>query len=151
MSCSKEPTLKSINGNVATSIQFLNDTAGSVNVYWINYQGQRVFYRGGPYLALDAGSSYVQGTFLTHPWVVTDVATNSCLGIWLPTQSPGTAIITGSAPPPAPPQAPMNLGAAVQGSANTAVSVVLTWNASNGAAGDHATRPIHQAHIHSQP
>jgi hypothetical protein len=134
MSCSNEPTLKSINGNVATSIQFLNDTAGSVNVYWLDYNGQRVFYRGGPYLALDAGSSYVQGTFLTHPWVVTDVATNSCLGIWLPTQSPGTAIITGSAPSPAPPPAPMNLSAGVQGSADTAVSVVLTWNASTGAA-----------------
>ena len=96
LSCSLEPTLHSIEGTVTTSIQFVNNTAGPVNVYWINYQGQRVFYRGGPFPTLAAGQSYVQGTFITHPWIITDVATNSCLGIWLPTESPGTAVITGS-------------------------------------------------------
>ena len=132
--CSLEPTLHSIEGTVPTSIQFANDTAGPVNVYWINYQGQRVFYRGGPFTALAAGQSYVQGTFITHPWIITDVATNKCLGIWLPTESLGTAVITGSAPLPAPPQPPTNLVAAVQPSGpTTAASVVLTWNASPSA------------------
>ncbi len=132
--CSLEPTLHSIEGTVPTSIQFANDTAGPVNVYWINYQGQRVFYRGGPFTALAAGQSYVQGTYITHPWIITDVATNKCLGIWLPTESLGTAVITGSAPLPAPPQPPTNLVAAVQPSGpTTAASVVLTWNASPSA------------------
>jgi len=135
LSCRFESTLHSIESNVATSIQFTNNTAGSVNVYWINDQGQRVFYRGGPFSPLAAGQSYVQGTFLTHPWIITDVATNSCLGIWLPTESPDTAVITGSAPPPAPPQAPTNLSAALQGGGNTAASVFLTWSASNNAVG----------------
>jgi 6-phosphogluconolactonase len=138
--CSLEPSLKSIEAHMsptstATFIQFANDTAGPVNVYWINYQGQRVFYRGGPYSALAAGTAYTQGTFITHPWIITDVATNSCLGIWLPTESLGTAVITGSAPTPLPPPAPTNLSAAVQPSGPGAESVVLTWNASNGAAG----------------
>jgi 6-phosphogluconolactonase (cycloisomerase 2 family)/fibronectin type 3 domain-containing protein len=134
LSCSLEPTLRSMVSKV-TSIQFANDTAGPVNVYWINYQGQRVFYRGGPYSALAAGDHYVQGTFITHPWIITDVATNTCLGIWLPTESAGTAVITGSVQPPLPPPAPTNLNAAVQPSGPGAESVVLTWNASNGAAG----------------
>src|SRR5205823_3960011 len=88
LSCSLEPTLHSIEGNVATSIQFTNNTGGPLNVYWISYQGQRVFYRGGPFAALGAEQSYTQGTYITHPWIITDVATNSCLGIWLPTESP---------------------------------------------------------------
>jgi len=91
--CSLEPSLRSIEAKTttATSIQFMNNTAGPVNVYWIDYQGQRVLYLGG----LGAGQSYVQGTFITHPWIVTDAATGTCLGIWLPTESPDTAVITG--------------------------------------------------------
>jgi len=134
LSCRFESTLHSIESNVATSIQFTNNTAGSVNVYWINDQGQRVFYRGGPFSPLAAGQSYVQGTFLTHPWIITDVATNSCLGIWLPTESADIAVITGSASS-APPQPPANLGATVQGGGRVAASVGLSWGASNNAVG----------------
>ena len=94
--CSLEPALHSIEGTITTSIQFTNNTAGPVNVFWIDYQGNRIFYRGGNFPTLAAGDSYVQGTFITHPWIVTDVATGACLGIWLPTESPGTAVITGS-------------------------------------------------------
>jgi Concanavalin A-like lectin/glucanases superfamily/VHL beta domain len=92
--CSIEPTLKSIEGTVTTYVQFENQTAGNVYVYWINYAGQRVSYN-----TLGPGQTYVQQTFLTHPWVVTDGA-NNCLGIWLPTESPGTAVITGTVAAP---------------------------------------------------
>src|SRR5207302_8770023 len=91
--CNLEPTLHSIDGAVSTSIQFTNSTAGPVNVYWIDYQGQRVFYRGGDFPTLAAGQSYIQQTYITHPWVVTDAATGTCLGIWLPTESQDTAVI----------------------------------------------------------
>ena len=87
--CSLEPTLHSITGLVSTSIQFVNQTTGPVTVYWLDYQGQRVFYN-----TLAAGQSYDQQTFLTHPWVVTD-ASGACLGIWLPSTAPGTALIGG--------------------------------------------------------
>ena len=88
-SCSLESGLRSINGTVSTSIEFLNRTSESVTVYWLNYQGTRVFYN-----TLDAGQSYVQQTYLTHPWVVIDAA-GACLGIWLPADSPGAAVIGG--------------------------------------------------------
>ena len=88
LACSAEPGLHSVDGRVTTSIQFNNQTQGPVNVYWINYSGQRVLYS-----ALAAGQSYVQGTFLTHPWVVTDGGTGTCLGIWLPTELAGVATI----------------------------------------------------------
>ncbi len=89
LACSLEPTLHSITGDVSTSIQFMNQTSGPVTVYWLNYQGERVIYN-----TLLAGQSYDQQTFLTHPWVVTD-ANGVCLGIWLPSASPGVAVIGG--------------------------------------------------------
>jgi hypothetical protein len=126
--CSIEPTLKSLEGNVPTSVKFQNQTTGtgSVTVYWINYAGQRVFYK-----TLGLGQLYVQGTFLTHPWVVTDGTNNanSCLGIWLPTESPDTAVITGSTVSPAP---PTNLTAMPSPSAPSA-AVALAWSASTSA------------------
>jgi hypothetical protein len=92
--CSLEPTLRSIEGTVSTSIRFVNQTAGPVTAYWLDYEGQRVFYNTLPagQNTLPAGQSYDQQTYLTHPWVVTD-ATGACLGIWFPTESPGVALI----------------------------------------------------------
>jgi hypothetical protein len=94
--CSIEPTLRSIEGTVPTSIQFNNQTKGDVNVYGIDNDGQRVLQS-----TVASGQSYVQSTFLTNPWVTTD-AINTCVGIWLPTESAGTATITSLARP-APP------------------------------------------------
>ena len=91
--CTLEPSLRSIEGTVPTSIRFVNQTAGPVKVYWIDYEGHRVLYNG----ALGAEQSYDQQTWLTHPWVVTD-ATGACLGIWLPSAALGTASIGGDAP-----------------------------------------------------
>ena len=88
--CSLEPSLRSIEGIVPASIRFVNQTAGPVKVYWIDYEGHRVLYNE----ALGAEQSYDQQTWLTHPWVVTD-ATGTCLGIWLPSAAPGTASIGG--------------------------------------------------------
>src|SRR3989441_2568217 len=87
--CSLEPTFHSINGDVSTFIRFVNQTAGPVTVYWLNYEGQRVFYN-----TLAAGESYVQQTFITHPWIATD-ASGACLGLWLPTATLDPALIAG--------------------------------------------------------
>ena len=87
--CSLEPTFHSINGDVSTFIRFVNHTAGPVTVYWLNYEGQRVFYT-----TLAAEQSFVQQTFITHPWIATD-ASGACLGIWLPTATLDPALIGG--------------------------------------------------------
>ncbi len=87
--CGLEPSLHSINSDVAASIIFANHTAGTVSVYWIDYTGQRVLYT-----TVAAAQSFTQETFLTHPWVVTN-ASGGCLGIWLPSAAPGTAAIGG--------------------------------------------------------
>jgi hypothetical protein len=66
--CSAEASAKST-GGPETTIEFVNATSQRVKVYWLDFQGHRVLYN-----QLDAGKSYVQRTFLPHPWVVTDAS-----------------------------------------------------------------------------
>src|SRR5712692_668949 len=75
--CSQEGLLHSIEGATTTSIEFINQTSDSVNIYWLNYNGGRQFYN-----TLAAGASYTQQTYVTHPWVVTD-SNNQCIAIFL--------------------------------------------------------------------
>ena len=58
---------KSIIGVTRSEITFVNSSAVTLNIYWLNYVGARVFY-----YTLGAGTSYLQPTWLTHPWVAID-------------------------------------------------------------------------------
>ena len=65
---------KSLEGKVRTNIRFVNKTAGVVKIYWLDYNGKRVYYN-----TLAAGARYVQPTWQTHPWVVIN-ASGACIG-----------------------------------------------------------------------
>src|ERR1700690_2508081 len=67
LDCSLQSTLKSLNADVATSVLFVNYTGAAVKVYWIDYSGNLVHYQD-----LASGYQYVQPTYVTHPWVVTN-------------------------------------------------------------------------------
>ena len=54
----------STSGSTPALIDFVNLEPFAVDIYWINYTGDRVFYD-----TLGALSSYYQPTFLTHPWI----------------------------------------------------------------------------------
>ena len=54
-------------------------TWSAYKISWRVISRVRVFYNN----TLAAGQSYVQQTYITHPWIVTDAA-GACLGIWLP-------------------------------------------------------------------
>jgi len=73
--CPSEATLRSQNSARHTNITFLNGRAGVINVFWINYKGQRQFFG-----SLTPGQKKSFGTSATHPWVVTDAGGN-CLGV----------------------------------------------------------------------
>ena len=64
---SKGQQLKSILGTTQARITFANKSGQRVKVYWLDYSGNLVFYK-----ALEAGESYDQETYFTHPWLVTD-------------------------------------------------------------------------------
>lgn len=86
-SCSIESSVRSINSDFPTSVEFINNTSATVRIYWIDFTGQRILYN-----SLPAGQSYVQLTFVTHPWVMTDTS-DSCLAIYFPVNQLATADI----------------------------------------------------------
>jgi hypothetical protein len=88
--CQTESQLRSINADVATQINFVNNTNSVVKIFWINYQGQRQFIQD-----LQPGQSVNKSTYVTHPWVVTD-AQGTCLGVFQPERDRKDAIIEGS-------------------------------------------------------
>ncbi len=83
--CSLESSLMSLNSNVSTTLDFENQTTQTVQVYWLNFMGARVLY-----YTLPPGMGYVQQTFVTHPWVITD-SSNTCIEIFEPVNGPGVA------------------------------------------------------------
>jgi hypothetical protein len=52
-------------------------------------RGQRQLFR-----TLGPKEGYVQPTFVTNPWVVTD-ANGACIAVYLPENNPGRAIVFG--------------------------------------------------------
>jgi hypothetical protein len=62
----------------AAPIAFQNNSAGIRKVYGLDTNGERQLYR-----ELKAGESYELGTYLSHPWVVTD-ADGNALGLYYP-------------------------------------------------------------------
>jgi len=71
----------------STTILFVNSSSATVNVFWLDYQGNRVWYA-----TLLPGDSYIQETYLSHPWVITDESGN-CLELHLALGTPSIATI----------------------------------------------------------
>ncbi len=68
----------SITGDTPSTIEFSNASGATVDIYWLDYVGQRVFYN-----TLADGQGYQQETWLTHPWVAIDQENGACLGYTL--------------------------------------------------------------------
>lgn len=81
-------SLRSLNGDTPTTVQFFNATTSSVQVFWKDYAGTEIFYA-----LLSAGQSYVQGTFVTHPWLIRYADTGAPVVGFLPTATAGVATI----------------------------------------------------------
>jgi hypothetical protein len=87
LDCGQESALRSTSFDTKTLITFRNETSRTIKVYWIDYDGDRISYG-----TLKPHESKSQQTFLTHPFVLTDLD-DKCIGIFLPTQEPAVAIL----------------------------------------------------------
>ena len=85
--CKQERGLRSVQGNVHTTMNFINKRDHEIRTYWLDYQGRRVFYK-----ALPSKGQHTQPTYQTHPWVVTDQRDN-CIGVFVSNSPSGTAEI----------------------------------------------------------
>jgi hypothetical protein len=85
---SNESHLRSSSAKTRTTLRFVNRTGGPVDVYWLDYKGRRNLpTRVEP---MDEKSF---GTYLSHPWLVTDSAGRS-IGAFLPQADHSVAILT---------------------------------------------------------
>ncbi len=66
--CQTESTFKSRDGVAPASLTIINNTGEVLQSFWLDYDGKRVFYtRVQPF------TSYVQATWITHPWVIANL------------------------------------------------------------------------------
>jgi dipeptidyl aminopeptidase/acylaminoacyl peptidase len=74
-----------------TAITFVNRTAGAVEVFWLNTDGERQRY-----VTLAAGGQHEQHTFDGHVWLATDPATGRTLAVFEATEAAAEAVIDGT-------------------------------------------------------
>jgi hypothetical protein len=84
--CAGENTLRSIDDKTMTEVIFFNQSPAPIRTYWLDHQGNRKFGS-----EIRPGDSYVQQTYVTHPWVVTKSAARTCVAIFQP--ETGSAIV----------------------------------------------------------
>lgn len=82
-----EPYFRSLGTYNPTSITFTNSSPQTVNLYWLDENGQRQLFN-----TLVPGQSYVQPMFLDNPWLITDT-TDRGLAIYHPVSVDAQAVI----------------------------------------------------------
>jgi VHL beta domain len=65
LACLAEATFRSANGDTVANLTVVNNTSEPLQSVWLDYNGQRVVYQ-----QIAPFTSYVQPTWLTHPWIV---------------------------------------------------------------------------------
>ncbi len=67
---------------------FFNQGIVPIRTYWLDFEGKRVFRS-----EIRPGDSFVQQTYVTHPWVVTSTATKNCVAIFQPDTSAAIVVV----------------------------------------------------------
>lgn len=62
-----------------STILFNNKSETDVDILWLNYDGEEVYYS-----TLQPGESYEQTSYFSHPWVIYRAESNVCKGIVVP-------------------------------------------------------------------
>jgi TonB family protein len=95
-SCSDEPSMRSPDGALPTKIEFVNQTDGPRNVYWLDASGVR--HR---WLTVAPGETSQQTTSVGHTWIVTD-SRDVCTAIFVASATSTRAVLSMFPPPPSP-------------------------------------------------
>lgn len=89
--CSDEPSLRSTDASQATQIRFSNEGGQTVSLFWLDYQGRRVFYHD-----LSPAGAWNQPSFATHPWLIVG-SDGACRAIYVATTQSGKVTIADQA------------------------------------------------------
>ncbi|KAF3923472.1 hypothetical protein ABW21_db0208168 [Orbilia brochopaga] len=79
---------RSVKGDHAVKVIFINNRESAVRLWWLDYTGKRVDYG-----TVVKGEIREQETYITHPWVVVDESSKSVLGIYHPGPRTGRVIL----------------------------------------------------------
>jgi hypothetical protein len=74
--CVRELDFASQPSSERTGMTFVNRTDGALNIYWLDFQGNRRLYR-----SLSPGGHAAQPTFIGHNWLVA-TSDDRCIGIF---------------------------------------------------------------------
>lgn len=85
--CAGESGLRSIEDAKLTEVIFFNQSPKPIRTYWLDHQGNRKFGS-----EIRPGDSFVQQTYVTHPWVVTSTA-KACMAIFQPEASSAIVVV----------------------------------------------------------
>jgi hypothetical protein len=85
--CAGESDLRSIEDATLTEVIFFNQSPETIRTYWIDHEGHRQFKS-----EIRPGDSFVQQTYVTHPWVVTTTA-KTCMAIFQPEASSAVVVV----------------------------------------------------------
>lgn len=76
--CTEAKGLKSANSDKPVKLHFVNESAGTIIIQWIDFNGGLK-----EYAQLPPGKDLVQDTFMTHPWIAA-YEEGSCRQLFLP-------------------------------------------------------------------
>ena len=65
--CPAPGSVRSQNSSTKVTLHFANSSNRAAKIYWLDYQGNRQFYR-----ELKPGQDYMQPSFMTHAWIAVD-------------------------------------------------------------------------------
>lgn len=80
--------VRSIDSQAETMLVFSNYSASVVDLWWIDYCGCEVFYA-----TIQPGTTHVQPSFVTHPWVVRDHISQNPVLMLVATQKPVLTVV----------------------------------------------------------
>ena len=86
--CAGESRLRSIEDTKLTEVIFFNQSPGPIRTYWLDHGGNRKFGS-----EIRPGDSFVQQTYVTHPWVVTKSAARTCVAIFQPEATSAIVVV----------------------------------------------------------
>ena len=86
--CGGEYRLRSLEDTKPAEVIFFNQSTRTIRTYWLDHEGRREFKSEIP-----PGDSFVQQTYVTHPWVVTSSKTKDCVGIYQPESSSSIVVV----------------------------------------------------------
>ena len=86
--CAGEGGLRAMDETTVTEVIFFNQSAATIRTYSLDHAGNRKFGS-----EIRPGDSYVQQTYVTHPWVVTKNEARTCVAIFQPAASSAIVVV----------------------------------------------------------